>query len=266
MTVATMSTQQQSLAIPKPETAPTAPRPREGPELPAIQLSRAQCSAIELLARGEPVMKVAEAVGVDRGTIYRWRTSDPNFIAALNRWRGEMQAETRDRVLALSAGAADSVARSIADGDSRLGLRVLEKMGCLKPGPDNPVDPYAVFGVGLDDEAARGPVAEGFRTVSRAMTPEQCRRAPQLLALGVALDNQRAGRPTPANILEMAGALAGENQDSPGLVQCPTHTDLPAPQVGAGPQPRGLRQVDPPRAADAPPRPLRVKAYVVRRS
>lgn len=261
-----MSTQQQNLAIRDAETGATAPRPREGAELPAIQLSPAQCSAIELLARGEPVMKVAEAVGVDRGTIYRWRTSDPNFIAALNRWRGEMQAETRDRVLALSAGAADSVARSIADGDSRLGLRVLEKMGCLKPGPDNPVDPFAVFGVGVDDEAARRPVADGFRTVSRAMTPEQCQRAPQLLALGVALDNRHAGRPTPADILEMAGPLAEENLDRPGLVQCPTYTNLPGPQDGASPRSRGPRQVDPPRPVDGPPGPLRVKALVVRRS
>lgn len=261
-----MSTQQQNLPARRDETATVPPKPREGPELPAIQLSPAQCSAIELLVRGESVIKVAEAVGVDRGTIYRWRTSDPNFIAALNRWRGEMQAETRDRVLALSAGAADSVARSIKDGDSRLGLRVLEKMGCLKPGPDNPVDPYAVFGVGVEDEAARAPVADGFRTVSRAMTPEQCRRAPQLLALGVALDNRRAGRPTPANILEMAGDLAEESRDRPELAQCPTNANLSGPQHGASSQSRGSHQVDPPRAVEGPPRPLRVKAYVVRRS
>lgn len=261
-----MPTEQRNLLVPHAETGAVGPRPREGAELPAIQLSPAQGSAIELLVRGEPIMKVAEAVGVDRGTIYRWRTSDPNFIAALNRWRGEMQAETRDRVLALSADAADSVARSIADGDSRLGLRVLEKMGCLKPGPDNPVDPYAVFGVGVEDEAARRPVAEGFRTVSRAMTPEQCRRAPQLLALGVALDNRRAGRPTPANILEMAGTLAEENQDRPAIVHCPTYANPPGPQDAAGPQSRGSHQVDPPRAVDGPPATLRVKAFVVRRS
>lgn len=261
-----MPTEQQNLPVPHAEAGAAAPRPREGAELPAIQLSPAQCSAVELLARGEPVSKVAEAVGVDRGTIYRWRTSDPNFIAALNRWRGEMQAETRDRVLALSAGAADSVARSIADGDSRLGLRVLEKMGCLNPGPDNPVDPYAVFGVGIEDEAARGPVVEGFRTVSQGMTPEQCRRAPQLLALGVALDNRRWGRPTPANILEMAGPLAEENQDRPALVQCPTYANPPDPQDSATPHSRGSRQVDPPQAVDGPRLTLRVKALVVRRS
>lgn len=260
-----MPTEPQNLPASRAETATVAPRPREGAELPAIRLSPAQCSAVELLVRGEAVIKVAEAVGVDRGTIYRWRTSDPNFIAALNRWRGEMQAETRDRVLALSAGAADSVARSIAEGDSRLGLRVLEKMGCLKPGPDNPVDPYAVFGVGVEDEAARGPVVEGFRTISQGMTPEQCRRAPQLLALGVALDNQRAGRPTPANILEMAGPLAEENQDRPAIVQCPPYANPPAPHDGASPHSRGSRQVDPPQAADGPRTTLRVKALVVRR-
>jgi hypothetical protein len=205
-----MPTEQQTSIVAQAETTLALPLPREGVELPEIVLSAVQQRAVELLARGEEVTKVAETIGVDRGTLYRWRNSNPNFIAVLNRWRGELQAETRDRVLALSAGAVASVAKSITEGDSKLGLRVLEKMGCLKPGPDSPVDPYAVFGIGLADEEARGPVIEGFRAVSCRMTAEQARRAPQLLALGVAMDNRRAGRATSPEILKMAGPLPEE--------------------------------------------------------
>jgi hypothetical protein len=232
-----MSIKQQTPIVIRPESAPEVQPPREGFEPPAVNLSPNQQRAIELLIDGEAIVKVAEAIGVDRGTIYRWRTSNPNFIAALNRWRGDLQAQTRDRVLAISSGAVDSVARSIADGDARLGLRVLEKMGCLKPGPDQPIDPYAVFGVGIEDEALRGPITQGFRTVSRAMTPEQQRRAPQLLALGLAIDNRRGGRPTPQEILDMAGPLPDEPKDDDAAAPVPA---LRADAGGAGESPSAL--------------------------
>jgi len=221
-----MSIEQQTSIVAQSETSLALPLPREGEELPAIVLSAIQQKAVELLARGEQVMEVAKTIGVDRGTLYRWRNSNPNFIATLNQWRGQLQAETRDRVLALSAGAVDSVSKSISEGDSKLGLRVLEKMGCLKPGPDSPVDPYAVFGIGLADEAARGPVIEGFRAVSHSMTAEQGRRAPQLLALGVAIDNRRAGRATAPEILKMAGPLPEEKPAGDEQGEC--HAIVPS--------------------------------------
>lgn len=208
--------QKKSLAL-RAKSAPAIPPPLAG-ELPEILLPEKQRRAVDLLVRGESVTKVAKAIGVDRGTLYRWRSTDPNFIAALNQWRGQLQSETRDRVLALSAKAVESVSVSI-DGDARLGLRVLEKMGCLTPGPDAPVDPYSVFGLGLEDETLRKPIADGFHALSRAMTLEQCRRAPQLLALGIAIDNRRLGRPTPSEITEMAGPLLQDSTGEAGVAE-----------------------------------------------
>ena len=256
------STEQQTSLVPVPKTA-GLPAPMEGEEPPAPRLSPQQQKAADRLARGETVSKIAEEVGVDRGTIYRWRTGDPNFIAALNRWRGLLQAETRDRVLALSAGAADSVSKSIMNGDSRLGLRLLEKMGCLEPGPDHPTDPYAIFGGGVKDEVGRESVADGFRVIAQGMTLEQRGQSVQLLALGVAIDNQRAGRPTPPVILQMTGPVpqlarierASVQITSPGTA--PAMAEQSAISVGAAANDAG------PSASVKASEPMRMKGRLV---
>src|SRR6476469_324657 len=82
-----------------------------------------QAAALRVLAAGKPLNDAAAAAGVDRGTLYRWRTQDHDFIAALNAWRWEMQTHTRDRMLALADEALAAVQAGIKHGDARLGLR-----------------------------------------------------------------------------------------------------------------------------------------------
>src|SRR5436309_803606 len=100
-----------------------------------------QAEALRALAAGKPLNDAAAAEGVDRGTLYRWRTQDHDFVAALNAWRWEMQTHTRDRMLALADEALAAVQASIKHGDARLGLRLLKDLNCSGVGRTRPHDP-----------------------------------------------------------------------------------------------------------------------------
>lgn len=54
----------------------------EWPNLIPIQIK-----ALDLLAAGVPIGRVAATLNVHRGTIHRWKTQHPAFIAAINRRR-----------------------------------------------------------------------------------------------------------------------------------------------------------------------------------
>jgi hypothetical protein len=226
-----MSTETNITVSPAP-TAPIStvviPAPMEGIEPPPIKLSAQQMEALEMIAKGESFGDIARELNVDRGTIYRWRTYDANFIAALNQWRGNVQSEVRDRLTAIAENATNSLKKNIDGGDSKMEIRLLEKMGYVKPGATYPVDPYAIFGNGVEDETGRTAMAEGMRKAAAHMTPEQNRRVPQLLALGVVMDNRREGRPSSREILEMAGLLSREPPAAPGLALGGGEANAPA--------------------------------------
>jgi len=48
------------------------------------ELTPQQAAAIDLLLSGQSVTAAAEAIGVERETLSRWRNHDPAFIAAFN--------------------------------------------------------------------------------------------------------------------------------------------------------------------------------------
>src|SRR6185437_16368582 len=111
---------------------PAIPPPREGVDEVALNLSPKQTLALTALQEGNSYDQAAEAADVDRGTLYRWRKIDPNFIAALNRWRRDLREQTIDQVLTTGANAQRMVNATINEGDGRLGLRLLEKLGWVK--------------------------------------------------------------------------------------------------------------------------------------
>src|SRR5690348_2306126 len=55
--------------------------------LALANVSAQQETALRALAAGRALGEVAAEAGVDRGTLYRWRTRDPQFMAALKAWR-----------------------------------------------------------------------------------------------------------------------------------------------------------------------------------
>src|SRR6185437_502259 len=99
--------------------------PRRGFDPPILNLSPRQIKALELIMAGKSTKEIIQGSGASRTTLWRWRTSDPNFIAALNQWRAEVQKNTRDRILALGTEAADAVVRALADKSARIGMKLL---------------------------------------------------------------------------------------------------------------------------------------------
>lgn len=73
-------------------------------------LSPRQLEAIEWIINGYSDTRVAEAVGVDRRTIYRWRR-DSRFMDELNRQRDQMLHETTDGLRAMMPAALELIAR-----------------------------------------------------------------------------------------------------------------------------------------------------------
>ena len=104
-----------------------------------------QVAALAVIASGGTLSAAAAAGGVDRATLYRWRRDDAQFIAALNAWRGEQILHAKDRLLGMAQAASDAIGAELANGNGRLGLRVLTELGCSEPGPTQPTDPAKVF-------------------------------------------------------------------------------------------------------------------------
>jgi hypothetical protein len=86
------------------------------------QLSIEQANALEHLLQGQSDRAVAEALGVNRQTIWDWRNNDPLFIAELNRQRVEHWSEARERLKSLANRALDVVEQQLNSDDPRAAL------------------------------------------------------------------------------------------------------------------------------------------------
>jgi hypothetical protein len=64
-------------------------------------LTEQQRTALTLIVAGQALTEVAEAVGVDRRTIYNWRHHHDAFRDELERRRVDLWEETADRIRAL---------------------------------------------------------------------------------------------------------------------------------------------------------------------
>jgi len=99
-----------------------------------------QAIALRELLSGAMTQEAAKAAGVDRTTLYRWRTQDPQFMAALSAWRNETHEHAMDQFLALSEASVAAVAHGIANCDSRLGLSVLKELNKTRERLDRPAN------------------------------------------------------------------------------------------------------------------------------
>lgn len=84
-------------------------------ELMARELTDKQQRAIELLVQGASDCTTAQAVGVHRMTIGRWRRYHPTFVAELNRRRDADLQAMGDRVRMLARQALEVLEKQIAD-------------------------------------------------------------------------------------------------------------------------------------------------------
>jgi hypothetical protein len=77
-------------------------------------LSPAQEVALAELLAGANDVQAAEAAGVHRQCVNKWRHHDADFVAALNRRRADLWEGHTDRIRALIAGALDVLADDLA--------------------------------------------------------------------------------------------------------------------------------------------------------
>lgn len=88
-----------------------------------------QLNAVELLVMGKTDKEVAEAVGVNRVTVTKWRLYDPYFQAELNRRRKEIWGVAVDRFRSLLLKALNTVEKAIEEGDARTAIEILRMAG-----------------------------------------------------------------------------------------------------------------------------------------
>jgi hypothetical protein len=90
--------------------------------LAANRLTPQQTQAIELLLRGLSGAQVAEEVGVDRGTIFRWRRSSL-FAEILGKLRMQAWEQSAQRMQSLIDPALDLLNETLKSDDRKLALR-----------------------------------------------------------------------------------------------------------------------------------------------
>lgn len=158
------------------------------------KLTPQQAKALRELLAGARTQEAADAAGVDRVTLYRWRTQDPQFMAALSAWRNETYEHAMDQMLALADASVCAVAHGIAECDSKLGLRVLKEINRTREKLDR-------AGTSNRSKSAEGdPDArvDQMRLVMRAaLGADPCGRAAEA----------RAGGASDANGGEISGAF-----------------------------------------------------------
>lgn len=81
-------------------------------------LSVVQRNSIDLLVAGATDREVAEAVGVHRVTVTRWRNYDPHFHAELNRCRVDLWSASIDRLRSLLPVALDRLEAELVEGSN----------------------------------------------------------------------------------------------------------------------------------------------------
>lgn len=108
-----------------------------------FELSSEQQKALLLLSSGEPIRVAAEAVGVNRGTVYRWMKSDPHFRAAYNAWQLEQRESCRTALHGCMMQAVKRIVERVRC-DEGLAFKVVREMGIFKGPLAMNIDPGQV--------------------------------------------------------------------------------------------------------------------------
>ena len=170
-----------------PEQAPYYAHPGEPPAV--ARLSSTQTAALRAMVAGKPLNQAAADAGVDRTTLYRWRTRDRDFAEALTDWRMDSYLHSRDRMMAIADEAIDAVHNGVKKGDARLAFRLLLDLGrsvkpAAAPAPRQREreHPQAQQEIQIESRMSR---------VYQKCTDDQLTRLPELMAEIIEIDNAR---------------------------------------------------------------------------
>ena len=159
-------------------------------DIGVAEITPRQEAAIRALVAGRTYSEAAAAGGVDRATLFRWRTLDDDFKNALETLREQEYEQACDRFRSLTQASLKAIENGLAKGDDpRLGLSVLRELNrssCrIVPVPESkeyrpkkpPVEPQ----LSRNDQQVRDAIRE--------LTPWQVKNTGSLLALGLAAHN-----------------------------------------------------------------------------
>lgn len=81
---------------------------------------------IDMLAAGRRPTEVANAVGISREQLWRWRTQDVGFIARLKEVQVEAHAARMNRFWSLNDKAHDVLEEALEEGDPKAAMDILK--------------------------------------------------------------------------------------------------------------------------------------------
>lgn len=100
---------------------------------PIEKLTPVQLDALEALLAGATDAAAAEAAGVVRTTVSRWKNHDPEFKAAYNAARLKRAERIQNRLWSRIDELADTVLEAaLDDGDARMAMQLLKRLGAFR--------------------------------------------------------------------------------------------------------------------------------------
>jgi Homeodomain-like domain-containing protein len=103
------------------------------------ELTERQLRSIELTMQGHSDSQIAQRLQINRKTLWRWKTLDPDYRRIMSNARIQLYSAATDRYQVLLARATSILAKFLEDpSDQRsfpAALAVLNMAGCFKPLP-----------------------------------------------------------------------------------------------------------------------------------
>jgi hypothetical protein len=107
----------------------TSPHSATSAQFQPDPLSVEQLNAIDLLIQGKSDQEVAEIIGCDRTTVFRWKSRLPMFAATLAQRREEVFAVALQRLRNLLGKTIDNIEGAIKDGDVKSSFDLVKATG-----------------------------------------------------------------------------------------------------------------------------------------